>query len=308
MFVSVALALPAVGAFALGWLQAAAPVFLGWGFWLFAGAATVLLVMAALLLLAGAWSKWGALVVAGAALLGLGGWACEPTTAALASWGATLIRIRFGYPLLLFLLLLAPLTFLIAWRPLFRFESLRPWVAAILRTAGMALLVLALARPVAPQPQQNVTALFVVDRSLSIPAQYDPNDSTVDLRQKRILDFLNKAVAERNNRGHASDRAGLIVFGKQPRLELPANDAPAFNLRKLPPVADDTKAYTDIGSRHRRWPSPPSPRTRPSASSSSATATRTAATPRSRPSRPARWACRSSVLPLRQGQPATSRR
>ena len=51
---------------------------------------------------------------------------------------------------------------------------------------------------------------------------------------------------EKRGSGHARDRAGLIVFGRRPRLELPPADAPRFNLRKLPPAADGN--YTDIAA------------------------------------------------------------
>ena len=46
--------------------------------------------------------------------------------------------------------------------------------------------------------------------------------------------------------GHSRDRAGLIVFGRQPRLELPPSDAPRFNLTELPPARDGN--YTDIAA------------------------------------------------------------
>ena len=46
--------------------------------------------------------------------------------------------------------------------------------------------------------------------------------------------------------GHERDMAGLIVFGRRPRLELPPSDAPRFNLRELP-SADDGN-YTDIAA------------------------------------------------------------
>ena len=126
------LALPGVGAVALTDLQAAAPIYLGWGLWLLLAGAAVLFILVVLLLLTGWWSKWAALAAGAAALLGLGGWALDPTAAALADWFAALATVEFVRPLWLFLLLLAPLAVLIAWRPPFRFESVRPWVAAAL--------------------------------------------------------------------------------------------------------------------------------------------------------------------------------
>ncbi len=147
----------------------------------------MLFVLVVLLLLTGAWSKWAALAAGAVALLGFGGWALDPTGAALADGFATLSTVKFVHPWRLFLLLLAPLPLLIAWRPLFHFESMRPWIAGALRTLGVVLLVLALAEPMVRQAGEHVTVLFVVDRSLSVPTDFDKNG--VDLRQKRILRF-----------------------------------------------------------------------------------------------------------------------
>ena len=53
-------------------------------------------------------------------------------------------------------------------------------------------------------------------------------------------------MAERGA-GHERDRAGLIVFGRRPRLELPPSDAPRFNLtEELPAPADGD--HTDIAA------------------------------------------------------------
>ncbi len=246
------LALPGVGALALTSLQTAAPIYLGWGFWILAAGATILFVLVLLVLLTGVWSKWSALAAGAAALLGFGGWALDPVGAALEDGFTTLTTVEFDYPLWLFLLLLAPLTVVIAWRSLSRFESARPWIATILRTLGILLLAVSLAEPKVRQAGEHITVLFVVDRSLSVPTQYaeiagkDNTKEQVDLRQKRILRFLNDAVSKRNDLGHPRDRAGLIVFGKQPRLELPPSDAPRFNLPSLPPARDGN--YTDIGA------------------------------------------------------------
>jgi Mg-chelatase subunit ChlD len=247
--------LAGVGGLSLPSLQAAYPVYLSWGFWLFAAAAVVLFGMVLVLVLTGVWSKWAVAAVSAVALLGFGGWALDATGQTLHDWFWTLATVEFLHPWWLLLLLLAPVSIAIAWRALFRFESVRPWIAAVLRTAGIILLALALAEPKVRQPGEHVTVLFVVDRSLSIPTQYveaggakegDDKAPLVDLRKKRILRFLNDAVQQRNELRHSRDRAGLIVFGKQPRLELPPSDAPRFNLTELPAARDGN--YTDIGA------------------------------------------------------------
>src|SRR5262249_28295655 len=46
--------------------------------------------------------------------------------------------------------------------------------------------------------------------------------------------------------GHERDKAGIIVFGRRPRLELPPSDAPNFNWTEVATTIDPT--YTDISA------------------------------------------------------------
>jgi Mg-chelatase subunit ChlD len=135
-----------------------------------------------------------------------------------------------------------------AWRRR-RIESARPWAALGLRVALVVFIALALAEPRLRQPNDNVTVLFVLDRSASIPEEPTPDPvdprRTIDLRAQRIKEFINQAVEQRGA-GHSRDQAGLIVFGRKARLELPPSDAPRFNLREIPGVADGN--YTDIAA------------------------------------------------------------
>src|SRR5262249_20230370 len=55
----------------------------------------------------------------------------------------------------------------------------------------------------------------------------------------------NDAV-EKRGPGHERDRAGLIVFGRRPRLELPPSDSPRFNFTEVASTVDPN--YTDIAA------------------------------------------------------------
>ncbi len=125
----------------------------------------------------------------------------------------------------------------------------RPWLALALRSLGLTVLVLALAEPGLKQTNDHLTVLFVVDRSLSIPEELSKEKSQagkfVDLRERRLVNFIDQAV-ELRGPGRERDRAGLIVFGRRPRLELPPTDAPRFNLKELPAALDGN--YTDIAA------------------------------------------------------------
>ena len=135
--------------------------------------AVVLFGMALLLLLTGAWSRWAALARRGhRPSVGLRRLALDATRVKLSDAFWTLATVEFVRPWWLLLLLLAPVAVLIAWRPLSRMESVRPWIATTLRTLGIILLALALAEPRLKQAGEHVTVLFVLDRSLSVPEDY----------------------------------------------------------------------------------------------------------------------------------------
>ena len=123
------------------------------------------------------------------------------------------------------------------------------WVAIGLRCALILFLTLALAEVHLAHRNETTTVLFVVDRSLSVPQEsyLDPSLQTRlgDHRWDRIRDFINKAVENRGP-GHERDKAGLIVFGRRPRLELPPSAVPQFRFNEVASTVDGN--YTDIGA------------------------------------------------------------
>lgn len=133
--------------------------------------------------------------------------------------------------------------------PRLRRRERRPWIALGLRCLCVAALALALAEPRLPQWTDRVTVLFIVDRSESVPEELGEDRSDpgkrIDLRARRVRVFLNDSVWHRGTE-HRRDQAGLIVFGRQPRLELPPSDAPRFSLPSLPGVSDG--GHTDIAA------------------------------------------------------------
>ena len=95
-----------------------------------------------------------------------------------------------------------------------------------------------------------MTVIFIVDRSASIPEEFEEGKSgdQIDRRAARIRTFINEAVQKRGA-GRERDRAGLIIFGRKPRLELPPSDAPHFNLVNLPELPSPSdREYTDIAA------------------------------------------------------------
>jgi uncharacterized membrane protein len=222
------------------------PVEVAWG--LVVAAASVMAALVFILFLVGAWSAPLACFAGVLAALGVGRLTLPATGHGLVEFVRSLGEVELLAPWWLLLLAVLPLFVWMSRRRLNRREG-RPWLALVLRCLGVAALVLALTEPRLRQLAEHVTVLFVVDRSQSAPEELgeDPNDPghRIDLRAARVRDFLNRAVAGRG-KGHERDQAGLVVFGRRPRLELPPSDAPRFNLPDLPAAADGSA--TDIGA------------------------------------------------------------
>jgi uncharacterized membrane protein len=226
-----------------------------WAWWLGVGAAGVLLVLVIVLLVSSGWWPRAAWTVAVGLLLAAGGLWLNPAGYALAEGGRALLSVEFVHPGWLGLLVLLPVIVWLAskgldWRGLRRgrVDSWRPWVAVLLRCTIVALLAMALAEPRLRRPNEHMTVLFVLDRSQSIPEDYapiGPSGGLVDRRWDRVRRFINDAVQQRGA-GHEHDKAGLVVFGKRPRLELPPAEVPRFNLIDIASQIDGS--YTDIGA------------------------------------------------------------
>jgi Mg-chelatase subunit ChlD len=103
-------------------------------------------------------------------------------------------------------------------------------VAAVLRAATLALLIVALSGPSIRAPLTGVNVVFAVDRSLSIP----PAD------QRAQAAFLHEALA----RMRPGDRAGVITFAGRALLRAPVEAHPAID--ELGPALDPDA--TDIGA------------------------------------------------------------
>jgi uncharacterized membrane protein len=212
-----------------------------------AGAVAILVVLFVVLLLSGWWSEKAGWACAALFALGAGGLVARPAQEGLEEGAKLIAAMEVLQPWWLMGLLLIPLLVLFSYRSLAGLGPIRRWVALGLRCLIVLLLILALAETRLHRQSEHTTVLFLWDLSLSIPEDpgKDAKGDTIDLRRQRMKRFINEAVEFRGS-AHERDRAGLIVFGRRPHLELPPSDAPRFNFREVQSQVDGN--YTDIGA------------------------------------------------------------
>ena len=117
----------------------------------------------------------------------------------------------FEAPWLLGLLLLLPVVWLVGRRSVAALGRWRGLATLLLRTLVLALLVLALAQAQMVRTSERVTVLFLLDQSLSIP----------EGQRQAMIEYVNAAILEHRRR---DDSSGVIVFGREPAIEIPPFD------------------------------------------------------------------------------------
>lgn len=120
-------------------------------------------------------------------------------------------QLSFDHPWYLALLVLLPLMWWFSFRSLAGLGSIRRAVAIILRSLVFTLIILALAEVNLVRTSDRLTVIFLLDQSLSIPAD----------RREAMIEYTNQAIdryREENN------KTGVIVFGREAAIEIPPFD------------------------------------------------------------------------------------
>ena len=143
-----------------------------------------------------------------------------------------LFQFAFDRPWFLLLLLLLPLLWWLSFNSLAGLGRTRRAAALIFRSLLVIALVFALAAAKWQYKTDQLTVIYVLDQSESIPANI----------RAAMVDYVTKDVKQ-NRREKEKDRAGLIVFGGDARVESAPYDG------RLP-ITDrlDTAAYVDTSS------------------------------------------------------------
>ena len=196
-----------------------------------------------------AWSFWVGVVLGG---VRCSGWAAGSSGGSGRGTDAVVKSLRgleFVRPEWLVLLVFVPLVVLISRRSLSGLGPTRKWIAITPAGLVVACLAMALAEPRIRRPSEHVTVLFVVDRSFSVPQDLDPDQpatEAVDRRwEQRAAVHRGGGPAARPDSRH--DQAGLILFGKRPRLALPPSAAGRCRSTSGWPGPIDGN-YTDIAA------------------------------------------------------------
>ncbi len=120
-------------------------------------------------------------------------------------------HLSFQSPWYLLLLAVIPPLWWLSFRKLAALGPVRRWLALALRSAVVGLLILALAEAQIVRVTDRLTAIFLLDQSLSIPAE----------QREAMVHYVTAAVAKHRKK---DDRVGVIVFGRDAAIEIPPFD------------------------------------------------------------------------------------
>src|SRR5262249_28908134 len=129
---------------------------------------------------------------------------CEGSCAmTLGNWS-----VMVGNPwwLILIPLIVPPLVWT-SYRSLAGLGPIRRLLAILFRTVVITLIVLALADVQAVRRTDRLTTMFLIDASNSVPKE----------QQRAALEYVTEASKKRRR----DDLSGVVVFGREPRVEVP---------------------------------------------------------------------------------------
>jgi len=146
-------------------------------------------------------------------------------------------NITFERPYWLLLILVVPLIWIFSWNSLSGLGSARSLLAIGLRSFVLALIVMALAQAQYVQRTEKMTVMYLLDQSMSIPAE----------RRKAMLEYVVGEV-KRHRNAEREDRAGVIIFGREAKVESPPFDAPLEGIGSVESYADLPVDATNLAS------------------------------------------------------------
>ncbi len=137
----------------------------------------------------------------------------------------------------LWLLALVPLMWWLSYRKggLAALGRWRRLFALLLRSAVLIFVILALADVQYQRRSDRLTVLYLLDQSLSIPAE----------QRQAMIDYVNASIAAQRSDEH-QDRVGVIVFGHTAAVEIPPVDFDVHLPSRIETPLDPQ--YTDLAA------------------------------------------------------------
>ena len=141
-------------------------------------------------------------------------------------------QLAFDRPWYLLLLAVLPVLWWFSYRSLAGLGRVRRWVAILLRSIVLAAVISALAEMQWVRKSDRLTVFYLIDQSLSITPEQD----------EAMLRYVKTAIRKQRQQ-HPQDRAGVIVFGRDPAIEIPPLDEEP-DMPKIESLVD--REYTNI--------------------------------------------------------------
>ena len=144
----------------------------------------------------------------------------------------------FDSPIWLILLVLLPLLWVWSYKSLSGLGGWRRILALTLRSAVVAAIVLALADTQYRKTNEQLTVVYLLDQSASIPIE----------QREAMVRYVNEAT-RRHMRTEKEDQASVVAFGRSPEVEVPLVDFP-YELPRVESQVDGE--YTNLAAAMRR--------------------------------------------------------
>jgi uncharacterized membrane protein len=143
--------------------------------------------------------------------------------------------LAFDRPLYLFLLLLIPVMWWLGYRSLAGLGRFRRWFALTLRSLVLLLIVFALADVQYQRRSEGLTVVYLLDQSLSIPAE----------QRELMIEYVRNSIRQHRNDA-TGDRFAVIVFGRDAEVEVPPVSADEALHSRVESLLDPE--YTDLAT------------------------------------------------------------
>jgi hypothetical protein len=146
-------------------------------------------------------------------------------------------QIAFERPWWLVLFVFIPLLWIFSLDSLSGLGTTRSLMALGIRTVVIALVIVSLAEVQWVQRSEKMTVMYLLDQSLSIPPH----------QRRAMVDYVVAEVKTHRNKKR-NDRAGVIVFGREAKMEIPPFNADVPGIGEIESFLDLNVDATNLSA------------------------------------------------------------